>query len=279
MDENKLETEQRENKQEISPAAPTPPPETATEADQRRLAELDKAIPTYEKSNQHTAEELDQAIKQLNAEPPRVEISTETATGQSLAAMREEKSTISARQQETGIPTEPKTPEPERPYETPVNVEASREQMQKFLQQEIKNALNEISGEVNIIKATNPNLTPETIAKLPALQKIRETFKGSQEALPEQIDAKILKLSEKIATDLKNNETKNIDSDQVEAWGLETFDEEIKAAAAENPDKKKQSSFQKTQEEKQAKYSRVGQQPVRGRQTQRREDEGLRPNA
>jgi hypothetical protein len=278
MSKNKFESEQLENKQEGSPAKPTPPPETPAEADQRRLAELDASIPPHEESAQSTAEQLETVINQLNAEPPRVEISTQNATADSLAQMREEKSDILARQETSGIAPEPKIPDPERPYETPVNVEASREQMQAFLQSEMKKALTEIPTEIKVLQATSAELSAEQIAKLPSWQKIRDTFRGSKEALPEEVSTKILELSEKIAADIKNNENSQVSPDQVITWGLKTFDEEIKAAAAENPDKKQSSSFEKTQEEKQAKYTRVGQQPVRGRHTQRREDEGLRPN-
>lgn len=250
MAENKLETEQKENQAEISPATPTPPPETAAAADQRRLAELDATIPPHTESAQRTEEQLDTAINQLNAEPPRVEISKQNATADSLAQMREEKSEILARQEESGATTETDMPEPDNSKGKTAAAETSSEKQSELLQAEIEKALRDIPAEVNIIKATNPSLSSETITKLPSLQKIRESFKGSQEALPEQIDAKILELSEKIAVNLKNNETKNIAPDQITVWGLETFDEEIKAAAAEKPTEQEKPNSEETPPEK-----------------------------
>lgn len=247
MDENKLETEQKENQPEISPATPTPPPETAAEADQRRLAELDTTIPPHEESAQRTEDQLEKVIDQLNDEPPRVEISKQNATAESLAQMREEKSEILARQEESGATTETEMPEPDNSEGKTAAAETSPEKQSELLQAVIEKALRDIPAEVNIIKATNPNLSAETIKKLPSLQKIRESFINTRGILPEQIDNKIIKISEDIATDLAANEV--ITPDKVTARGMEILDDEIKTAA-EKPTEKEKSKSEETLPEK-----------------------------
>ncbi|MFC1721459.1 hypothetical protein ACFL0Z_00930 [Patescibacteria group bacterium] len=279
-EKEKLTPDQKELLERQVAPEDVPEPETAEQADQRRLDELGKAIPQYETSSQRTDQELGQAIDKLNEEPPAVEISTGTKTKEDLEIMQTEQTEIQAR---TG---EAKRIDPETgtdqagPEDAPVDVEASHEQMKVHVEEQVKGGLAELAAEVKVARVAAPDLKANQIRELPAMAKIKESFAGSAEVSGEEVDKDLEDLANRIAESLKDNPPEeNIETNKIESMGLETLDEKIKAAAKENPQKKKQSTHAKTQEEKKVKKKNIDEGELTGRQTQDTEEEGLRPSA
>jgi len=282
-----MEKESRERPGEVEQRSAAPelgPPETPAEAAERRLAELDESIPQYKASSEKTTEELDNAIQELNAEPPRVDISKETVTQETLGGMRQEKQQI---QEQLGGEKRPGV-DPEAgltqksPEDAPVAVEASREQMESVISDKMKESMGELATEVKAARATaeNGELTPEQIAKLPSFDKIREVFKGSEEVGGTEVENGIEKMAEQMAQNLKEKGSDtDIRPDEIEEMGLENFSEQIQAAAAENVQRIEKTPFEKEQAEKEAKKRTADARPATGRHTQRTEEEGLRPSA
>jgi len=284
MPVSNIEKEQRENQEQQGEKLDIPPPETDEQANERRLQELDETIPPYENSDQKTDVELDQAIKELNAEPPQVDISKETATKAALAEMQGEKQEIQNQlggEKRPGIEPTAGLADKEA-KDTPIAVEASREQMQETITDEIREAMSEMSTELKAVRATaeNGELTPEQVMKLPSFAKMREVFKGSEEASNENVDKKLQQMAEQMSNELAEKGPEvDIQPDEIEEMGLASLVEEIDAAATENPQAKEIDQATKEMDEKKAKYRTADRGNLGGRKTQRTEEEGLRPSS
>lgn len=284
MPVSNLEKEQRENQAEQGKKElDIPPPETGEQANKRRLQELDETIPEYENSDQKTDADLDQAINELNAEPPQVDISKNTKTKESLKGMKEEQQNIQNQlggEKRPGIEPESGL-EAKEPHDIPVGVEASREQMKETIADKIKETMSETSTELKAARTTTEagELTPEQILNLPSFAKMREVFQGSEEVDKQDVAQKLQQMAEQMSNELaKKGPDSDLRPDEIEEMGLTTFAEEIEAAAAENPQGKETDQRTKEMEEKKAKYRPADKGKLSGRTTQRTENEGLRPS-